>query len=133
MSSTEETKTLWHCMGWALLQEGPDQNLDGVHASLVPCDGCPVCGAVWSDLVGVGFMAPTIFIGRADLETFSVTCQQKAVIVASRVRCYSGHMVDYDAMIRITRPSPMPVSAGILGVLGFRIIAMAATPLFGRR
>jgi hypothetical protein len=83
---------------WVPVQE---TNLDSLPEDLCPTEGCPWCDAVWVDVTSVGVIPPYHVRGalvRAFGDQWVVHLAPiLAPVVAVRLRCFSGHVVDFDA------------------------------------
>ena len=100
-----------------------ERNLDCLPDYLTPSENCPVCGAVYVELLDIGFETPRPIPGLFHPEECIVTLHPRAVPpVAVMLLCYSDHRIEYDARIRrlrqhVPRWSDVSVSVAPFGVV----------------
>lgn len=115
---------VWSKLGWAPLSG--DDNIDEVPEELMPKEGCQICKSVWMDILAVWFPPPyrlgTVWVRTAH---FWVVKSNPVTDIASavRLRCFSGHVIDYHATTaewRHIAPPPLGLTLG----LGSAIVGM---------
>jgi len=84
---------------WSPVSDG---NLDDLPERLCPKENCPTCGAVWADYVSVGWLPPIkkYWAGTFYRNHWEVIAEATggSDIFAVRLRCFSGHRVDFDGI-----------------------------------
>lgn len=100
-------------IGWALIQDPTDRNLDLLPDHFHIEFGCPECGAVWVELLAAGYTSRRVYGGSARWDgqemAISVPAIEMLDFRAARISCFSGHAFNYDSytgrLQRYTAPS----------------------------
>jgi len=122
-------------IGWALIHDPADRNMDLVPDRFKIDFGCPVCGAAWGELLAAGYTSSRVSGGRARWDGVGMVIESGPTAPldfrAARITCVSGHTFNYDSYTRRIQRYAHPswASAALLG--GVAVMAMAGYLLSG--